>query len=131
VIVAVDTNVLVRASTLDDPHQSAVAADLLTREQVCVPTVALCEYAWVLRAAYQRSRAEIAASIRALVESPNVRCDRAMVDQGLAMLQAGGDFADAVIAYQGQWLGASEFVTFDRRAAELLPGLGMPARALG
>ncbi len=32
-------------------------------------------------------------------------------------VDAGGDFADGVIAYEGRWLGGETFVSFDRKAA--------------
>ena len=51
-----------------------------------------------------------------------------MVEAGLAMLDAGGDFADGVIAYEGRWLGAETFVSFDRKAVEMLAAQGVPAR---
>jgi predicted nucleic-acid-binding protein len=35
-------------------------------------------------------------------------------------LHAGGDFADGLIAYEGKWLGADTFVSFDRKAVALL-----------
>jgi predicted nucleic-acid-binding protein len=52
------------------------------------------------------------------------------VDAGLAMLDAGGDFADGVIAYEGRWLGAEMFVSFDKKAVEALRAQGEQARLL-
>ena len=46
------------------------------------------------------------------------------------MLDAGGDFADGVIAYEGSWLGAETFVSFDRRAVKLLEAQGKSAQLL-
>ena len=46
------------------------------------------------------------------------------------MLEAGGDFADGVIAYEGNWLGGEVFVSFDKRAVALLTVQGRPARLL-
>ena len=130
-MITVDTNVLVRAATLDDPEQAMIAARIFREgDGVAVSISALCEYVWVLRTAYRRSRNEIIASVRALVDSPNVRTDQLLVGKGLAMLEKGGDFADGVIAFEGQWLGGDEFVTFDRKAANLLPEIGIPARCL-
>ena len=42
----------------------------------------------------------------------------------------GGDFADAVIAFSGRRLGGEHFVSFDRRAIQLLADLGEPAELL-
>jgi predicted nucleic-acid-binding protein len=46
------------------------------------------------------------------------------------MLDAGGDFADGVIAYEGRWLGAETFVSFDKKAVEMLAAQGQAARLL-
>ncbi len=46
------------------------------------------------------------------------------------MLDVGGDFADGVIAYEGSWLGAETFVSFDKRAVKLLEAQGKAARLL-
>jgi predicted nucleic-acid-binding protein len=46
------------------------------------------------------------------------------------MLDAGGDFADGVIAYEGRWLGAETFVSFDKKAVEMLTAQGVSARFL-
>jgi predicted nucleic-acid-binding protein len=42
----------------------------------------------------------------------------------LALLDAGGDFADGVIAYEGSWLGADSFVSFDKKAVKLMEAQG-------
>ena len=46
------------------------------------------------------------------------------------MLDAGGDFADGVIAYEGNWLGADTFVSFDKKAVKLMEAQGVSARLL-
>ncbi|WP_265289136.1 PIN domain-containing protein [Verminephrobacter eiseniae] len=46
------------------------------------------------------------------------------------MLEAGGDFADGVIAHEGHWLGGESFVSFDKKAAALLTAQGRSARLL-
>ena len=115
------TDVLVRAAVRDDPLQARVAANTLARaEIIAVPLPVLCEFVWVLLRRYGRSAAEIAASIRDLADSANVQLDRPAVDAGLAILEAGGDFADGVIAFEGRRLGGSIFASFDRRAVELI-----------
>ena len=42
----------------------------------------------------------------------------------------GGDFADGVIAYEGNWLGADTFVSFDKKAVRLMEAQGVSARLL-
>ena len=127
--IAVDTNILVRVVTEDDPAQSALAETELTgAEIVAIPTWALCEFVWVLRRGYGIDKGNIAVSIRRLLAADNVRIDRHSVEAGLAMLDAGGDFADGVIAHQGRVLGGDTFVSFDRRVVDLLVAQGTAAR---
>ncbi|MFO1265760.1 MAG: type II toxin-antitoxin system VapC family toxin [Rubrivivax sp.] len=129
--VVVDTNVLVRAVVRDDPAQARVASKLLIdAEVIAVALPCLCEFVWVLRKVYGLSTEDIGAALRALLDAANVRVNRPAVEAGLAMLQANGDFADGVIAYEGSWLGGENFVSFDKQAVALLTAVGHPARLL-
>ncbi len=93
------TNVLVRGAALDDPAQAALAADLLRRAEIIAATLpALCEFARVLGRGYRWTASEILGFIKALLNSPGVATDRPAVEAGLAILAAGGDFADGVTA---------------------------------
>lgn len=127
--ITADTNLLVRVLVEDDPVQAAQAgAALQSAEAVVLTNVTLCELAWVLSKTYRLSASEIADGIRALADPAKVIVDRPAVEAGLAMLEAGGDFADGVIAHTGQGLGADVFVSFDRKAIKRLESLGQPAR---
>jgi predicted nucleic-acid-binding protein len=129
--VTADTNVLVRAIMEDDEQQSDVAkAELENAEVVALALPALCELVWVLSQGYKVPSADIARTIRTLVNSENVVVNRSAVDAGLALLDVGGDFADGVIAYEGNWLGADAFVSFDKKAAKLLAAQGESVRLL-
>jgi predicted nucleic-acid-binding protein len=115
--ITADTNVLVRAAVQDDPHQSRQAANILQRaDMVAVPVAVVCEFVWVLRRGYKKSASDISDAIRRLTKSANVVMNRPAIEAGLSVLDAGGDFADGVIAYEGDWLGAEEFVSFDAKA---------------
>ncbi|MFT3789914.1 MAG: type II toxin-antitoxin system VapC family toxin [Rudaea sp.] len=129
--IVADTNVLLRVVTGDDPAQARVATRALERaELVAVSLHALCELAWVLQRSYGVSRADTAAAIRQLAETRNVAVDRPAVEAGLAMLEAGGDFADGIIAFEGRWLGGETFVSFDKQAVRLLKAQGLPVHSL-
>ena len=129
--ITVDTNVLVRAVVRDDKAQAEAAARVLRSANLVAVTISsLCEFVWVLRRRYGLSTEEVAAAIRALTAADNVETDRPAVAVGLTMLDAGGDFADGAIAYEGRWLGAETFVSFDKKAVEMLTGLGESARLL-
>lgn len=123
-----DTNVLVRATMADDPAQSPVAQRLLVDAiLIVIPTVALCELAWVLTRTYKRSGSEIATVVRSLIAAKNTRIDSPAVAAGLAFLDAGGDFADGVIADEGRALGGQIFASFDRGAVKRLTQRGIAA----
>jgi predicted nucleic-acid-binding protein len=129
--ITADTNVFVRAMTGDDARQSKIAqATLGEAESVAVTLPALCELVWVLAQGYRIPIPEIAAAVRRLVNADNVAVDRPAVAAGLAQLDAGGDFADGVIAHAGRWLGAEAFVSFDKKAVRLLAQQGQAARLL-
>lgn len=119
--IAVDTNVLARAVLQDDPQQGRAAAKLLEEATlIAVSLPSLCELVWILWRGAKLSREDIAQTIRDLLATANVSMDRPAVEAGLAVLEAGGDFADGVIAHEGAWLGGETFVSFDRKAVDLL-----------
>jgi predicted nucleic-acid-binding protein len=60
-----------------------------------------------------------------------VKVNRPAVDAGLLVLEAGGDFADGVIAFEGSWLGGTTFVSFDKNAVAILSEQGIQARTPG
>lgn len=126
-----DSNVLLRAVLLDDAAQGLVAVQLLQdAETISITLPTLCEFVWVLRQGRKIPADIVASRIRELVASSRVQMDRAAVHSGLAMLDAGGDFADGVIAFEGQRLGGDIFLTFDRSAAELLAKAGVATSLL-
>lgn len=124
--ITTDTNILVRAATQEDPIQGSLAQQLMKDAAVvAVPLPALCEFCRVLKSLYKLEPARIAASLRALLEAENVTMDRPGVESGLALLEAGGDFVDGIIAYDGQWLDGETFVSFDMVAMKLLAAKGV------
>lgn len=129
--ITADTNVLVRTITGDDERQSKIAqAELAKADVVALALPALCELVWVLSQGYKIPAAEIAEAIRRLINGANVVVNRPAAEAGLALLDAGGDFADGVIAYEGSWLGADTFVSFDKKAVKLMEGQGKSIRLL-
>src|SRR5450631_4342424 len=126
--ITADTNVLVRALAEDHAEQSKVAQLALRKADIVALTIpTLCELVWVLRG-YKIRPSDIAETIRGLLNSANIVVNRSTVEAGLAMLDAGGDFADGAIAYEGNWLGADVFVSFDKKAVRLMQAQGGAAR---
>lgn len=127
--VTADTNVLVRSVVRDDAKQAAAADRVLKSAEVIAVTLpCLCELVWVLLNLYGISRQDIAMAIRSLLAADNVEADRPAAEAGLVVLEAGGDFADGVIAHEGGRLGGEIFVSFDKQAIKLLQAAGVAAR---
>jgi len=123
--ITADTNVLVRAVTEDHEQQSRAAQMALKKADVVALTIpALCELVWVLSQGYKIPSGQIAEAIRRLINGANVVVNRPAAEAGLTLLEAGGDFADGVIAYEGSWLGADTFVSFDKKAVKLMEAQG-------
>lgn len=129
--ITADANVLVRAIMGDHPAQTVAArAALNDAKRIAIPIPALCELVWVLGRVYRRKSSEIATAIRGFLSDPRVDVDLAAVEAGLVPLDAGGDFADGVIAFDGKRLGGDVFVTFDRKAAKLIQESGGDTKLL-
>src|ERR1700692_2674479 len=115
--ITADTNVMVRALTEDHEHQSRAAQTALKKaELVAIPISALCELVWVLSQGYRIPPREGAEAIRRLINGANAVVNRPAAEAGLALLDAGGDFADGVIAYEGSWLRAGAFLFFSQKS---------------
>jgi predicted nucleic-acid-binding protein len=128
--ITADTNVLVRALAEDHAEQSKAAQIALRNADIIALTMpTLCELVWVLRS-YKIQSSDIAETLRGLLNGANIVVNRPAAEAGLAVLDAGGDFADGVIAYEGKWLGADTFVSFDKRAVKLVEAQGGLVRLL-
>lgn len=129
--ITADTNVLARAILQDDPVQCSAARKLLKNATlIAVSLPSLCELVWILRQGAGLSKEDIYTAIKALLDTGNVVMNRPAVEAGLALLEAGGDFADGIMAYEGKWLGGETFVSFDKKAVALLSKQGESAQLL-
>jgi predicted nucleic-acid-binding protein len=126
-----DTNVLMRAVLDDDVVQSrASRLALSSADQIVISRHVFCEMVWLLLQRYKMSKAEIVKVIHGYLEADNVITDTSAVQAGLEAMNAGADFADGVIAYEGRWLGGEIFVSFDKKAVAAIAKQGMKARFL-
>jgi len=129
--ITADTNVLARAILQDDAAQCRTARDMLrSATLIAVSLPSLCELVWILRQGARLPREDVAAAIRALFDTGNVVMNRPAVEVGLALLEAGGDFADGIMAHEGKWLGGETFVSFDKQAIALLSQQGEATQLL-
>lgn len=115
-MIALDTNVLVRLLTRDDPQQAAIAAEVMRGEDLFVSKTVLLELEWVLRFTYRFEAAAINRALRGLLGLPTLTVeDSATVLDALDAHAAGLDFADALhLAASPK---AATFATFDRKLA--------------
>ena len=127
-MIGLDTNVLIRYLTLDDPVQSAKATELIERRLTAknpgfVSIVAMVETVWVLDRAYSLTAQEISAAVERLlqVEVLAIENEQKVFTAMVALKQGRGSFSDALIAEFGVRAGCARTLTFDRKALRL-PG---------
>ena len=111
-MIALDTNLLVRLLTNDDPrHAAKVEAWLRDNATPKTPAyvdhVVLCELGWVLERSYGYDRAEVHAALAALLEQDHLKVESpGLVRQALMMYADGpADFSDCLLAVRAQAAG--------------------------
>jgi len=118
---ALDTNVVVRYLTGDDPAQAARARAVIDAGPVFVSTTVLLECDWVLRSAYGFGGKEVAAALRAFAGLPCVSVESpAVLAEALDRAATGMDLADAL--HLGAAARCEAMLTFDRRFIEMAKG---------
>jgi len=96
-MIAVDTNLLVRILTNDDPIQARRAVKILKNDEIFIPKTVLLETEWVLRHAYEISRSNIIIGFQKLLGLPNVNVeDPDGIYQAISWYENKFDFADAL-----------------------------------
>jgi predicted nucleic-acid-binding protein len=122
-MIGLDTNILIRYLTQDDPVQAAKATEILERRLTpknpgFVSVVAMVETVWVLDRAYELPAREIAAAVERLlqVEVLVIEDEQEVFTAMIALKQGRGSFADALIAELGAKAGCTRTLTFDQKA---------------
>jgi predicted nucleic-acid-binding protein len=112
-VIAVDTNVVVRLLTGDDPAQLERARLLFEAATIFLPKTVVLETEWVLRGLYGLPPRDIVRALSAIVALPQVRCeDAAAISAALDLVRLNLDFADALHLVSSS--AAQRFATFDR-----------------
>ncbi len=131
-MIGLDTNVLVRYLTQDDPIQSLKATEIIERRLTegnpgFVSIVAMVETVWVLDRAYNLAAHEIAATVEGMLQADVlvVEYEQEVFTAMIALKEGQGSFADAIIAALGAKAGCSCTLTFDHKALRL-PGFELP-----
>lgn len=116
-MIALDTNVIVRLVTADDPGQLKAARAVFEAGDLWVCKTVLLETEWVLRYSYELGRPAIREVFRKLLGYPQLQMeDRSAVLRALILYDRGLDFGDALhLASSGN---ADRFATFDRPLAK-------------
>ena len=110
---AVDTNVVVRLLTADDPKQAAAARSLFASDLIWIGRTVILETAWVLGSAYGFEDSAIREAFTRLLGLPNVQTeDIASVTAALNLNAQGLDFADALHLTSRPH--GADFVSFDK-----------------
>ena len=122
-MIALDTNVLVRFFTDDDPSQYQAVTELFATLSRANPGFisqpVLIETVWVLARSYGLSRREWLDALWVLVQSDEIEFDDGeCVIEALDAAEEGADLADALIQANGRQFQVEETVTFDRGAAK-------------
>jgi predicted nucleic acid-binding protein len=116
-VVAVDTNVLVRLLTGDEPAETARARALFEREAVLLAKTVILESEWVLRRLHHFDSDRIAEAFVALIGLPDLVCeDAGAVADAIRWMRKGMDFADALHLASAR--PAGRFATFDDKVAK-------------
>jgi len=123
-LIGIDTNVLIRYLTQDDPKQAAKATNYL--ETNCskehpgyINHIVLCEVIWVLSHGYKYPKSNITEVIKQLFNTSELSVENP--EQAWAALRdfekGKADYSDYLIAHKNKQAGCSETITFDKKAA--------------
>ncbi len=122
-MIGLDTNVLVRYVTQDDPKQSPLATTLIesltTDQPGFVTTVTVVELVWVLESCYRASRDAVVDTLTQLLRTKEIVVQHAETTwKALRQFKVGSaDFADCLIERSSAEAGCALVYTFDRGAA--------------
>jgi predicted nucleic-acid-binding protein len=116
-----DTNILVRCITLDDPKQAAAArraieAAVERGETLLIQPVALCEAVWVLEDVYGFRKPDLVPLLERILHTVEFDiADRTTVWQAFEDYRRGlGDFADCYIGRANEAANCDTTFTFDK-----------------
>jgi predicted nucleic-acid-binding protein len=118
---AVDTNVIVRLATRDDPAQVATAEKFIAERGAWVSHLVILEVAWVLESGYEFERPRIATAIEMLLDQEHLVVQEPdVVGAAVELYRAGigSDFADCMILEVARGAGHTPLATFDRKLAK-------------
>ena len=128
--VALDTNLLVRLLTNDDPQQAERVADLIDASAGCfVPITVVLELEWVLRGAYKLAPEAVIRAFEGLMAIRQVHLEQEdLVRRVLEWHRQGVDFADALHLARSK--GCEALISFDRSLVRQAADLSLKPQVL-
>jgi len=123
---ALDTNVLVRLVTRDDPAQYAKAEAFVRQQQpVLVTPLSLLELVWVLMSGYRHPKAKVCQVARALLQMVELDIQQPAILEAALRTWEGSkaDFAACYILETVKAAGGTPLATFDGTPGRLDGGL--------
>ena len=113
-MIAIDTNILVRIVTNDNPEQVQQTVKLLRNHPIFISKTVILELEWVLRFSYDLNRTIIATTLQKILTTDNFTIEQqSTLEQALQWYQQGMDFADAL--HLASSLHADKFASFDKK----------------
>jgi predicted nucleic-acid-binding protein len=113
VVIAVDTNIIIRLAMRDDETQYQKVMALLKEHQFFISRTVQLETEWVLRSRYNRAVFEISDFFALLLQKNQIICENEQaLMNAIYCYQLGADFADALHLTNTQNM---TFYTFDER----------------
>jgi len=128
----IDTNLLVRYLTEDDPSKANDVKRLLLKAEkdeirLLIPSVVIAELVWVLQSFYKLNRSEIVPLLNAILHTHGVEVsDRHVVSEAITLYRDGTiDFIDAWIIAFAKAADIRSIYTFDRKHFKGIDGVDM------
>ena len=116
-LIAVDTNIMIRLAMRDDEIQYQKVMNLLIENQFFISTTVQLEIEWVLRSRYKQSSQQIADFLILLLQKTKIICEREYeLANAISWYRLGADFADALHLANTNTL---PFYTFDERFCKI------------
>ena len=128
-MIGLDTNILLSLVLNDDPQQvnraKSPLGTLNESNTGFISVISIVELVWTLRRTFRFGRDEVATTVRTILNAREIVVeDEAIVGAAIDRMQADKvDLADCLIVARNQALGCTRTVTFDRRAAQSVPGM--------
>lgn len=118
----IDTNILVRYLTNDDPSKAKAVDSLLNKAlkgelKILIPSIVIAELVWVLESFYEMRANEIAELVEAVLNTPGVEVtDKSIINLALKLYRAKSmDFIDAWVIEFAKNNNVNTIYTFDKR----------------